>query len=64
MCELAAALAWLLVSERLESIPQQTCLFLVATSLGVPKAAPLQGQSCIFGGKLRILSLFNFGAKK
>lgn len=54
MCELATALAWLLVSEWLENVPQQTCLFLVATSLGVPEAAFLQGQSCIFLGKLRI----------
>lgn len=55
MCELAIALAWLLVSEWLENVPQQIRLFLVATSLSVPKAASLQGQSCILGGgKLKI----------
>lgn len=50
MCELAIALAWLLVSEWLENVPQQICLFLVAASLGVLKAASLQGQTCILGG--------------
>lgn len=54
MCELATALAWLLVSVWLENVPQQICLFLVAPSLGVPKAASLQGQSSVLGGRLRI----------
>lgn len=67
MCELAIALAWLLVSEWLENVPQQICLFLVATSLSVPKAASLQGQSCIGGrgGEGEVKNLMsNFGAKK
>lgn len=54
VCELATALAWLLVSVWLENVPQQICLFLVARSLGVPETASLQCQSSISGGKLRI----------